>query len=274
MAATTITRTGVTLTNDTGSAASPNGDGTLLNNAWVQTFLDRIDSLISSNITFGGLITAEGFGTHTLSAGGTGAQLVNVRNTTAGTGNYAGMTVGNDTSAARAALFAFSTTYSTSGPYVADGAAVVSLGAGGLSLYAGNVGGDLRFFSGGTTERAKFGATDGCLQLDKGLWLKGSYDQEITGTQTLDSGGQYYAVIRLTSCTSTPKISSCTAGNDGDLKILVNVSGAACTVQHNGGGPTTRIYCANATDGTIADDESMMLLYDAGSSSWIEVGPR
>jgi hypothetical protein len=59
MAATTITRTGVTLTNDTGSAASPNGDGTLLNNAWVQVFLDRIDSLISGDITFGGKVVGD-----------------------------------------------------------------------------------------------------------------------------------------------------------------------------------------------------------------------
>lgn len=263
MAATTISRASLT-------------DGvTVWNAAVVGTAVyDKVDALVGGAVTFGGVIGSEGFGTHALSAGGTGANLINLRNTTAGTGNYAGMTVGNDTSAAHAALFLFSTTYTTSGPYVAGGAAVVALGAGGLSLYAGHASGDLRCYAGGTTEVGKFGATDKCLQVSYGLWLKGSYDQTVTGTQTLDSGGQYYAVIRITSATSTPKISSCTAGNDGDIKILVNVSGASCTVQHNGGGPTTRIYCANATDGTIADDESMMLMYDAGSSSWIEIGPR
>jgi hypothetical protein len=273
MAATTITRTGVTLTNDTGTAASPAGDGTLLNNAWVQTFLDRIDSLVSGNITFGGTITAEGFGTHALTAGGTGSQLLRVRNTTAGTGNYAGVTIGTDNDNA-VVLRANSSTYTTSAPYTQNAATLISTVAGGLDISANHASGAMRFYTGGTTEVARIGAADKCLQLGFGLWLKGSYDQTITGTQTLDSGGQYYAVIRLTSCASTPKISSCTAGNDGDIKILVNVSGASCTVQHNGGAPTTRIYLANATDGTIADDESLMLMYDAGSSSWIEIGPR
>lgn len=274
MAATTITRTGVTLTNDTGTAASPNGDGTLLNNAWVQVFMDRIDSLVSSNITFGGTVTAEGFGTHTFVAGGTGGQRLVVRNTTAGTANYADVFLGNDTTANAVAVGVYSTTFTTSGPYVQNGGILQSAVAGGLSVVAAHASGDLRFYAGGTTERGKFGATDGCLQLDKGLWLKGSYNQEIASTMSLDSGGQYYSVIRLTSCTSTPKIYQCTPGNDGDIKIIVNVSGASCAVTHDSTTPTQRILLANGTDGTIADDESMMLLYDAGTSCWIEVGPR
>lgn len=271
MAATTITRTGVTLTDDTGSAASPAGDGTLLNNAWVQTFMDRIDSLISANITFGGTLTAEGFGTHTLSAAGTGAQLLVVRNTSAGTGNYSGLSLGTDAANALV-LRANSSTWTTSGIYVQNASLLVSTTAGGLDIATTAAGSEIRLWI-ESTEMATLNQY-GRLELHRGFQLAGSYDQEITGTQALDSGGQHYAVIRLTACTSTPKISSCTAGNDGDIKIIVNVSGASCTVQHNGGGVGSRIYCANATDGTIADDESMMIMYDAGSSSWIEVGPR
>jgi len=271
MAATTITRTGVTLVNDTGSAATPNGDGTLLNNAWVQTFMDRIDSLISGNITFGGTITAEGFGTHAFSTGGTGGNVLLVRNTTAGTGNYAMLQARADSTTV-CDLVQFSTTLTPSVYNQPDGGRVLATGAGGLHIAASHASGVVKVYT-GSTERLAVDA-NGNTKVAYGLWLTGSYNQEITGSQTLDSGGQYYPVIRLTAATSTPKITSCTAGNDGDIKIIVNVSGAACTVQHNGGAPTTRIYLANATDGTIADDESLMLLYDAGSSSWIEVGPR
>lgn len=260
MAATTIAR--ATLT-----------DGvSVWNAALVGTAIyDKVDLLISSNINFGGTLGAEGFGTHSFTAGGTGANTLQVKNSTAGTGNYARVMIYGDTT--YLSCQAYSSTYTTSTYNVQAGAALVSNGAGGLSIVSTDASGTIRFFSGGITERGQFDA-QGNLQLTRGLWFTGSYDQEITGTQALDSAGQYYPVIRLTAATSTPKISACSAGHDGDVKIIVNVSGAACSVQHNGGGPTTRIYLANATDGTIGDDESMMLLYDAGSASWIEVGPR
>lgn len=263
MAATTISR------------ASLTDSVSVWNAALVGTAIyDKVDALIAGAVTFGGLLGSEGFGSHTWSAGGTGSNIITVRNTAAGTGNFAAFLVGTDLSTSTGGFAAFSSTWTTSGTNFQDGTVFSGAGSGGVSLAATHADGDLRFYAGGTTLTAKFGATDGCLQLQKGLWLAGSYDQTITGTQTLDSSGQHYTVIRLTSCTSTPKISSCSAGNDGDIKIIVNVSGASCAVQHNGGGPTSRIYCANATDGTIADDEAMMLIYDAGSSSWIEIGPR
>jgi hypothetical protein len=272
MAATTITRTGVTLTDDTGSAASPNGDGTLINNSWVQTFMDRIDSLVSGNITFGGTVSAEGLGTHLFSAAGTGANLFKIRNTSAGTANYAGLSCGTDNDNALV-VRANSSTYTTSAPYTQNGATIISTVAGGLDISANHASGAMRFYTGGTTERAQIDA-NGNFSVQRGFWLAGSYNQEIASTMSLDSGGQYYAVIRLTACTSTPNIYQCTPGNDGDIKIIVNVSGASCAVTHNSGTATQRIFLANATNGTIADDEAMMLIYDAGSTAWIEVGPR
>lgn len=262
MAATTITR--ATLT-----------DGvTVWNAAVVGTAIyDKIDALIAGTINFGGLVGTEGFGTHSFTAGGTGGNILKVANTTAGTGNFAQVVLYNDADVTLS-INALSTTFTTSGLNTQDGVNISTPRAGGMSLGATHGSGELRLFSGGSTLSAKFGAADRCLQLEFGLWLTGSYDQTIDGTTALTSTGQYKAHIRLTSCINTPKISSCTAGNDGDIKIITNVSGSACTVQHNGGAPGTRIYCANATDGTIGDDEAMMLIYDAGSSSWIEVGPR
>src|SRR5262245_46578100 len=63
MAASTIDRTNVTLTNDTGSASAPNGDGTLFQNSWVQAFMNAIDAMWSASLaTFGGKVRVEGAG--------------------------------------------------------------------------------------------------------------------------------------------------------------------------------------------------------------------
>ena len=235
---------------------------------------DKVDALVAGAVTVGGVLGSEGFGTHSFSAGGTGANILAVRNTSSGNTNYCELRVGANTSATTCRLTVYSSTYATTADAVADGTSLIGAGAGGLSVCASHSGGEVRFYSGGTTQVAKFGATDGCLQLAKGLWFTGSFDQEVTGTQALTSTGQYTTVIRITSATSTPKISSFTAGNDGDVKILVNASGAACTVQHNGGGAGTRVYCSNATDATIADKESCMFIYDQGSAAWYQVGPQ
>jgi hypothetical protein len=52
--ASTITRT--TLTNDTGTAANPNSDGTVLNNAWLQAVYDKIDQLLAGASPYNPLI--------------------------------------------------------------------------------------------------------------------------------------------------------------------------------------------------------------------------
>lgn len=61
--ASTITRT--TWANDTGSAASPNADGTLLNNGALQAIYDKIDQMIAGGspynpIIFGGSVQIDG----------------------------------------------------------------------------------------------------------------------------------------------------------------------------------------------------------------------
>lgn len=149
MAASTITRTGVTLTNDTGTPSAPVGDGTLLNNAWVQTFMDRIDALFSGALTIGGVLTAEGFGSHTFSASGTGSNAIAVRNPTAGTANAAALHLGNDSSATRGVVRMTSTTWTYSGGAQSDQVFIRSDGTGGIRLYANNAAGNVSIFTGG-----------------------------------------------------------------------------------------------------------------------------
>jgi hypothetical protein len=99
------------------------------------------------------------FGTQTFTAGGTGGNIVNVINSTAGTGNYGAVFVGNNAAADLARLFALSSTFTPSGPNLASGVNLESTGAGGLSLAATNAAGAVRVYAAGTTETARFDLT-------------------------------------------------------------------------------------------------------------------
>lgn len=152
MAASTITRT--TWTNDSGTPASPVGDGTVLNNARLQDIYAAIDALVAATITFGGLVSAEGFGVHNYSAGGTGANVIAVRNTSAGTGNYSELRGGNDSSATVTRIITTSSTYTTVGATYQAGTTIDGSGSGGLNLNASHASGPFRLFTGGTLRLA------------------------------------------------------------------------------------------------------------------------
>lgn len=160
MAATTISRAGVTLTNDTGTAASPNLDGTLLNAAWCSTFLDRIDALFSSAVTLGGTLTIEGTGSALTASGSTsGNNTIAVTNTSTGSAAYAQVKISNSAGVALN-LAGLSTAYSSTPNYhYASAGHVEAQLSGGLTLAAYHASGELRFFSGGTTERGRFTAS-------------------------------------------------------------------------------------------------------------------
>jgi hypothetical protein len=164
MAASTITRD--TWTNDTGSAATPNADGTVLNNAALQNNIyARIDQMFAgtgayATWTLGGKLAVEGFGSHNFSAGGTGANIIQVKNTTAGTANSAYVQVEADV-ADSLYLRAYSSTWSTTGPHVASGASLYNAVSGGISIGATHASGVIRFYTGGSTERMRILASGG-----------------------------------------------------------------------------------------------------------------
>jgi hypothetical protein len=153
MAATTITR--YSFTDDTGDGES----GDVLNAALIGTSIyDKIDALLAANITFGGRITAEGFGSYTFSAGGTGGQAMFIRNTTAGTGNFASYYAGNDGSSTAGQLFHTSSTYTTGTYDTQDAFHLVGTRAGGISIAATHASGEIRFYVAGTSLVAKIDA--------------------------------------------------------------------------------------------------------------------
>jgi len=163
MAASTITR--ATWTNDTGTAANPNADGTILNNTRLQDDVyAKIDEMFAGagayvTFTLGGKIAADGFGSHTFSAGGTGANQIVLTNTTAGTGNFARMQVKADGATDLVVLDQYSSTYTPSGSALASGAVLGASGVGGLSLQALHASGEIRFYAGGSTNWFTVGTT-------------------------------------------------------------------------------------------------------------------
>ena len=166
--ASTITR--ATWTDDTGSVSAPNNDGTVINNTRLQADVyDKIDEMFAgagsyATLTLGGRLAVDGFGDHFFSAGGSGANQLALRNTSAGTGNYARLRIGNNTSISALVLDAFSSTYTSAGAEFADGQQIMGTLSGGLSIGNSHASGVLRFYAGGTTERGRWTA-DGAFQI-------------------------------------------------------------------------------------------------------------
>lgn len=125
-------------------------------------------------------------GVHNVTAGSSGSVRWDVRNTSAGTGAYAGVTIGNNLSNAIGQLLAYSSTYTTSGHAVADAVALIAATAAGLSIAAVNASGVIRFYAGGTVEKARL-ATVGANK--SSFTLYGSTQVAIA----LDTRGAIYA---------------------------------------------------------------------------------
>lgn len=108
----------------------------------------------SSNIALLSAVNAfTGFGTHSFSAGGVGGNIIALRNSTAGVGNYSAFQFGNDAAVSQGEVAMFSTTFTTSAFNIADSLRFYSGGAGGLSIVAGHASGVFRVYTGGTTKQ-------------------------------------------------------------------------------------------------------------------------
>ena len=118
-----------------------------------------------------GLLTVSGFGTHSFSAGGTGSQVLSVRNTTAGQA-LAEIYIGNDASAYAGSISVTSSTYTAANRYPQDGLLIEGNRAGGINIAATGVAGAIKFYSGGTTERMRL-LTTGVL----GIGTTSAYEE-------------------------------------------------------------------------------------------------
>jgi len=153
--ATTITRP--TRTDDTGTPATPNNDGDIVDASTLTTLEDNIDGMWSgATQVFGGTVEADGFGVHDFNTGGTGANALLVGNPTSGTGNSAELRLGTNTNADVARVRALSSAYTTAAPYTADGLAMVADQAGGIDIAATEASADIRLAANGSTKLATF----------------------------------------------------------------------------------------------------------------------
>jgi hypothetical protein len=133
-----------------------------------------------------GLLSVNGFGTHTFSAGGSGSLILQLRNTAAGQ-NDAALYLGNDVSASRVRLHSLASAYTPSGIYKPDGAVLNATGTGGLSLAAQDGAGAIRFYAGGQVERMKLSA-NGEFQVGPDLVIGNAFTVFSAGGGRLNLG--------------------------------------------------------------------------------------
>ena len=108
----------------------------------------------TTTVNMTGLLAVSGFGTHDFNSSGTGTNEIFVRNTTDGAANAANIqAIAGSTSALMKAL---PQSYTTSTYEVQAAGVLRATGVGGWSIAATSASGAIRFYSGGTTERARF----------------------------------------------------------------------------------------------------------------------
>ena len=287
MAASTITRDA--WTNDTGSAASPNADGTVLNNTVLQNNVyARVDELLAgagsyATLTVGGKFAVEGTGDPcvTISGGVTAGNVLLVRNTTAGTSNFARVSVGNDTSTTRTMLTSLSSTWTTSIHNVQDGSVLLGTGAGGLSIATNHASGAIRFYGGSTpTEAMRVSGTK--------ILINETADTNITVGMCINQGGAGVALSFKGSgiAHALAAVETDTGGTmyvntvTGGLTIngfMEGVNAAALSLYGNaatGAGDTTRSTAASgfieivATENAagIGANENILVVKDSAST--------
>lgn len=133
---------------------SGNGSGKL-------TFQVNTGSALTSIMTLdnSGLFSVLTAGTHTFTAGSSTSNRVDIVNTTSGTTAQAQfrVTAGTNTSI----LATYSQGYTTGTVDIQNSTLLQAAGAGGLSFYASDAAGVMRFFPAGTTERGRIYASGG-----------------------------------------------------------------------------------------------------------------
>ena len=171
-----------TISNGTFAYTLPSATGTLALTSDLSSYLPLTGgtltgALSGTSATFSNLITVSGFGNSTFSAGGTGYNKLTIRNTTAGTGNGAQLSIGTNADADQFYVQSFATTFTTSGMNIAGGAVVNGEGPGGLSIAAtqSNIG----FYTNGA----------GAANLRMTIASAGNVGIGTASPVTLDSGG-------------------------------------------------------------------------------------
>lgn len=231
---------------------------------------DRIDTILSSNITFGGTVASEGFGVHNFSTGGTGVNSLRVRNTTAGTGNYASVDVGNDATSLLARLLGFSSSYATSGYLKASGIVLEANGSGGLSIATTDTSATLRLYTGASVTEQMSVGSDGQITVTKNhIYTPGTPLINSNMTVTHVNNG----VMWLSPIGGPFDVQGLTAGTSGQVVFFVNNGASAMTLKHESASATAanRFWLPGGTDIALAQYEGVTMVYNGTAARWIKL---
>jgi hypothetical protein len=179
---------------------------------------NSIMSQAGTVITLAGTLSSTLFGASSFTAGGVGDQMLTVRNTTAGVANRGILFLGNDVTATRGSLGVQSSTYTTVGSLIADGARLNSSGVGGLSLSAADATGIIHFFTGsGTVERGQITAA-------------GLFNWETFGAHLFSAGGVGVNSLTVTNSTAgSGNIGRVSSNSDTVTSVLDSYSSTFTT---------------------------------------------
>lgn len=178
-----------------------------------------------------GILTITGLGGHTFTAAGAGENAIHVRNTATTPTSEAALGLGNNVAPDRLRIEQFSSTFTETGRYRADGGLIDATGVGGLTLAASNAGSPIRFVASGLAEVA---------------FLNGvAFQPTVAGAVNLGNTGQWwgaaFANALLVKTTGATNFAAITAG--AGAPVLPCQPGSVWL--RSDGGPTTSMYvCA------------------------------
>ncbi len=243
--------------------------------SWVS--VNTATEFTAMTLSGAGLLTVNGFGPHTFSAGGTGGNILKLRNPTAGTGNYADLIIAADTDNI-AQIRANSSTLTPAGIQLADGVAFEAAGAGGHSIAATHASGAIRFYTGGTTEAVRVHASRGVSIGD--TTDPGATNLRVAGSLVLAPGAVTLSagtnsdinigsasVVRLNG---GGNVGGFTGGVDGRQLIVLNNTGASVGIIEEDASSTAanRVADNSGPNQSIASAASMLFVYDGTASRW------
>lgn len=217
----------------------------------------------------GGLLSVTGFGTHSVSGAGTGANLLEVRNTTSGTGNAGQIRIGNNTAADGLKLTNTSSAYTPSGAYLASAGVIQATQAGGLSIDASDSAGDIRFYTGGSSTPAMTIDQDGIVTAaafasTAALPGTGTTNDYAIGRASLmlyNSGVGDATITGITGGVQGRMIWAVTSPNSTGNLILAHQSASSTAAN--------RIVSSSGVDITVTTTDLVLLIYDGNSSRWL-----
>jgi hypothetical protein len=113
-----------------------------------------LPSVTAMSLSSAGLLTVSGFGTHSFSGSGAGAQTLKVANSNTGSAtDTAGIQFDVDAAGLSTTFKQFSGSFTTSGANIAAASQWLTGGVGGLTLVALNGSGPIKFYTGGSNLR-------------------------------------------------------------------------------------------------------------------------